>query len=113
MVALPDVLLGYGTNMTQDPRRKRISFGDGYSQRAKDGLNNAPQVWNFTYDNIDDDKAEELRVFFEALGGVDVIEWKPLGQPDVLKWTATNFQSTPSTWQKRTCTVTLTQEFDL
>jgi phage-related protein len=113
MVALPDIELGYGTQMAQDFRRKRISFGDGYSQRARDGLNNAPQVWTFTYDNIPDQQAEQLRLFFEALGGVDVIEWKPLGQATVLKWTATNFQSQPSSWRKKTCSVTLTQEFDL
>lgn len=113
MAALPAIELGYGTQLSQDFRRKRISFGDGYSQRSRNGINSAPQVWSFTYDNIPEEQAEELRVFFEDLGGVDVIEWQPLGQSNVLKWTATNFQSQPTSWRKRTCSITLTQEFDL
>jgi phage-related protein len=113
MVALPAIELGYGTQMSQDYRRKRIQMGDGYSVRAKDGLNNAPQQWSFTWDNIPNVQAEQLRVFFEELAGVDIIEWTPFNQQQELKWTATNFQSQPTTFMKSTCSVTLTQEFDL
>lgn len=113
MVALPNILLGYGTQMTQDYRRKRIQMGDGYSVRARDGLNSTPQQWQFTWDNIPKEDAEDLRVFFEELGGVDLIEWTPLDQDTELKWTATGFQMQPSSFGKRTCSVTLTQEFDL
>jgi phage-related protein len=113
MAALPAIELGYGTQMSQDYRRKRIQMGDGYSVRSRDGLNAAPQQWSFTWDNIPKVQAEELRVFFEELGGVDIIEWTPLDQDTELKFTATNFQSQPTTFGKRTCSVTLTQEFDL
>lgn len=113
MVALPNIELGYGTQMSQDFRRKRIQMGDGYSVRARDGLNAAPQVWSFTWDNIRNADAEALRVFFEQLGGVDLIEWMPHNQDTVLKFTATGFQSQPTSFMRSTCSITLTQEFDL
>lgn len=113
MAALPAIDLGYGTQMGQDYRRKRITFGDGYTQRSRDGLNSAPQQWKFTWDNIPNADAETLRQFFEGLGGVDLVEWTPLGQGTELKWTATGFESQPSSFGKSTCSVTLTQEFDL
>lgn len=113
MVALPSIDKSYGTQMQQSYRRKRIELGDGYSVRALEGLNAKPQVWKIIYDNVTKEEAEELRVFFETLGGVDLIEWQPYNQPDELKWTATDFQSQPSTWQKLSCSVVLTQEFDL
>lgn len=113
MVAIPLIELSYGTQLTQDYRRKRISFGDGYTQRARDGLNSTPQQWSLTWDNIRNAQAELLRVFFQDLAGVDVIEWTPLNQPAELKWTATGFQSQPSSFGRSTCSVTLTQEFDL
>lgn len=113
MVALPSIEKSYGTQMQQSYRRKRIQLGDGYSVRAVDGINSTPQAWKIMYDNVSKEEGEELRLFFEALKGVDIIEWQPYGQPDVLKWTADGFTSQPSTFQKVNCTITLTQEFDL
>ncbi len=113
MVALPNIDQSYGTQMDQDYRRKRIQMGDGYSVRARDGINAEPQQWQVVWDNVSKEDAEDLRVFFEDLGGVDLIEWTPHGQLVELKWSATAFRSGPSTWGKATCSVTLTQEFDL
>lgn len=113
MLAIPLIELSYGTNMTQEYRRKRIQFGDAYSQRARDGLNSTPQQWSLNWDNIRNPQAEILRTFFEGLAGVDLVEWRPLNQPLSLKWTATGFQSQPTTFGRSTCSVTLTQEFDL
>jgi phage-related protein len=113
MTALPNILLSYGTEMTQEYRRKRIQMGDSYSVRARDGVNAEPQQWRLTWENVTHAQAEQLRLFFKALGGVDIVDWKPFNQDATLKWTATGFQSAPSTFGKSTCSVTLTQEFDL
>jgi phage-related protein len=113
MVMIPYLELSFGTDFTQDPRVKRASFGDGYSQRKRDGINSTPQTWGLKWDNIPDATAETLRVFFAGLGGSDVLEWQPYGQPYLLKWTATKFRGRPTGYQISSCSVQLDQEFDL
>ncbi len=113
MPRLPQIRLSYGTELTQEYRRKKISMGDGYSVRAQDGLNAAPQRWKLIWENIPNADAEMLRQFFKELGGVDLIRWQPIDQPEALLWTAGGFSSQPSTFGKRNCSVTLEQEFDL
>lgn len=113
MVAIPYLDLSYGTDMTQKPRVRRVNFGDSYSQREKDGLNAQPQQWKLIWKNIADTDAEALRQFFEARGGVEIIDWTPFGQATALKWTNGDFKSKPTGHSISTCTVTLTQEFDL
>lgn len=113
MTALPDIELSYGTNMSEDYRVRRVDFGDGYSQRAQDGLNAQRQQWQLVWESIPDAQAEQLRVFFRQLGGTGIIEWTPFGQATQLKWTATGFTSKPSGTLISDVSVTLTQEFDL
>ncbi len=109
--ALP--LLSYGTDMTQEYRRKRLTMGDGYSVRALDGLNAKVQRWKLTWNDVANADAEMLRLFFEDLAGVGLVRWTPFNQPSQLLWTAEGFNSAPSSFGKSTCTVNLTQEFDL
>lgn len=113
MVALPDIEPSYGTEMTEQFRRKRIQMGDGYSVRARDGINSKAQEWTVVWAKVSDAEAEQLRVFFEDLGGVDVIEWTPFNQSVELKWTASEFQSKPTGYNNQTCSVVMSQEFDL
>ena len=113
MATLPASDLSYGTDMTEEYRIKRVGFGDGYSQRAEDGLNTVRQQWRLNWDRIPDALAEELRVFFRDLKGTGIIEWTPYNQPDELKWTANNFQSKPVAAMISSCSIVLTQEFDL
>lgn len=112
MVALPFSDMSYGTDMSTDYKNRRVNFGDGFSQRAK-RLNGSVQQWKLVWDNIPDATAETLRAFFEGLQATDIIDWQPYNQPAVLKWTADRFSSKPTGYQTQSCSVTLTQEFDL
>lgn len=99
--------------MSTSYRVKRVSFGDGYTQRAPDGLNTVRQQWRLVWERIPDTLAETLRLFFNGLGGTGLIEWTPYNQPTELKWTANDFTSKPVGALIATVSVTLTQEFDL
>lgn len=103
----------YGTDMQQEFKVKRLELGDGATQRKRKGLNSTPQQWSINWDNIPDDDAETLRLFFEGLGGTDVLLWTPYNQTIELKWTANRFRSRPSGYKVHTCSIELTQEFDL
>lgn len=109
---IPFLDLSYGTDMSQDYKNRRVDFGEGVSQRAK-RLNGAPQTWRLVWENIPEDVAEELRVFFENLQGTDIIEWRPYNQTAVLKWTADRWSSKPSGHRRFSAGIQLTQEFDL
>lgn len=110
----PETLdLSYGTDMSQDYKVDRVDFGDGYSQRGVPGLNSTPQQWRLNWSGISDTDAETLRVFFEELAGVSIIEWTPYNQTDELKWTANGWSAKPSGFCIQDCSITLSQEFDL
>ena len=110
---LPDIDPSYGTDMTQRPRRKRLTFGDGYTSRKRHGINSNPQAWNVVWENISEAEGETLRAFFEDQGGVDIVLWTPFGQADELKFSNDDFRLRPSGYGVVTCSVQLEQEFDL
>lgn len=112
MANLPFLDMSYGTDMSMDVRVKRVDLGDGYSQRALDGLNAARQQWRLVWDRIPDANAEVLRVFFRDLGA-GVVDWTPYNQPTPLKFSASGFTSKPVAYIISTVSVTLLQEFDL
>lgn len=112
MATIPYSDLSYGTDMNQEYRGRRVDFDEGFSQRAK-RKNGTRQRWRLVWDKIRDDKAEELRQFFEGLQGVGVIEWTPYNQLRELKWTASGWTSRPSGFLVNDCSIELGQEFDL
>lgn len=111
-LVIPYLDLSYGTDMSQDYRNRRVDFDEGYSQRAK-RMNGARQQWRLVWDKIRDDTAEELRLFFEAAQGTELIEWLPYNQPTLLYWTADRWSQRPSGFLVNDCSIVLTQEFDL
>lgn len=113
MAALPAIEPSFGTDMSMGIAVDRISYGDGYSQRANPGLNSVVQKWRLNYNAISEADATTLRDFVAGLAGVGVIEWTPFGQSVELKWTATGWTEKPSGYGIMDCSFVLTQEFDL
>ena len=113
---LPDIPLSYGSSVQEDYRVRddNTVFGDGYSQRERDGLNTNMQQGSLSYRNISEEDAETLRVFFAGLGATDYFEWQPWGQPTVLKWITTGaFRMQPSGHLRLDCRIDIMQVFDL
>lgn len=50
---------------TRKPRTLAIKFGDGYEQRAADGLHSDLQSWSLTFDPITVADADTIEAFFE------------------------------------------------
>ena len=46
----PDIAPTYGSSPKNDFRVLEASFGDGYSQRAADGLNSSKITWSLTWE---------------------------------------------------------------
>ena len=70
------------TNLITQTAAKSVSFttivaqfGDGYMQRAGDGINDKKESWNIMYDNLDQTQRNALWVFIDSVKSTDVIEW--------------------------------------
>lgn len=61
-------------------------FGDGYLQRAGDGINKKQETWNVTYDNLSQTQRDLLWIFIEQVQMSDVIEWTAPGDLSQKKW---------------------------
>jgi len=61
-------------------RTLQAQFGDGYSQRAGDGINTIVDEWDVQWNALDQTNADEIIDFLEARGGYESFEWTPPGE---------------------------------
>lgn len=66
----------YGASDETQTRVKTAQFGDGYQQRAGDGINNVLRAWNLTFSKTTNDMAS-ITAFLENEGGVTSFLWTP------------------------------------
>lgn len=73
-------------------RVRKVNFGDGYTQRIPDGLNNVSQKWPLTFEG---NAAEMLpiRDFFISHAGASSFYWTPPGGTQGL-WVVEKFNMT-------------------
>lgn len=75
------------------PRVKAVAFGDGYEQRAPDGLNNLAQEFPLSFDDVDNDIGDAIIAFLEARGGYEAFDWTP-------KWATTAVRVKCPNWSR-------------
>jgi phage-related protein len=66
--------------MDSAPRVLRADYGDGYTQRAGDGINNDPEMWRVIFVNIDDAVGDAIEAFLKARGGHEYFLWTAPGR---------------------------------
>jgi phage-related protein len=54
-----------------------VKFGDGYQQRAGDGINTLPRTWSVQFKNFDRAVADQIDAFLRARGGIEAFVWQP------------------------------------
>ena len=59
-----------GFTRASTPKIHMADFGDGYSQRIADGINNLQQTMNVSFSTRPKAEIDDLVAFFESLGGV-------------------------------------------
>lgn len=57
-----------------EPKVRTANFGDGYSQRVKDGINNAMEQWSVRFTGTVE-RLGEINDFLKARGGADTFAW--------------------------------------
>ncbi len=63
-----------------ETRFLQADLGDGYTQRAGDGIQTVIESWNVTFEALDQTTADTLIAFFEDLDGYQKFEWTPFRQ---------------------------------
>lgn len=60
---------------TAEPKVRLVSFGDGYEQRQKNGINHNLRSYSLTFTG-DRDYIDEIDDFLDDRGGVEAFTWK-------------------------------------
>ena len=84
-----------GPRKSVKSRVLRANFGDGYSQRAGDGINLFDEVWTVEWENLDSTEVVALETQLESARGVDIITWTPHGESTAKKFTITQWEINP------------------
>ena len=81
------------TNKISDQSTKSYSYktlsagyGDGYSQRANDGINNKVETWTVKYVPLLQADRNTVMTVFDTVQGVDYVTWTPPGDSTSKKY---------------------------
>ncbi len=66
----------YSAQVETSPRVRRAAFGDGYEQRAGDGINSLQRKWTLRFSRNDTD-LDAIVAFLEARAAVESFDWSP------------------------------------
>jgi phage-related protein len=59
----------------KQPKIKKVSFGDGYTQQSPDGINYNLATWNLNWDALTTAEKTSIENFLEAAGGYATFQW--------------------------------------
>jgi phage-related protein len=114
MVAFPAVSAPVaGSSVSPEVRVLKASFGDGYSQRAADGINNVVDKYQLTWENVDRSEANVIDNFLRARAGVEFFTYTMPGQTTPRKWLCEQWTRNHITAVLDTVQATFIECFDL
>jgi len=88
------IFMAPGSSRTVEPKMLVNPFGDGYVQRAADGINTDSDVYSVSTSNLTETEADALETFFRDHKDGTHFVWTPPGSAVVQKfmikdWTRT------------------------
>jgi phage-related protein len=98
-----------GARDAYELREVEVRFGDGYSQRAPDGLNPEESTHELTFSELDEVTANDIITFLRGNVGAS-FSWTPLGTSTAIKVKCTRFNRTLDAGFRYTFTVSATFE---
>lgn len=107
----PNVIDGQTSQTTA--RTLVAQFGDGYSQRAGDGLNAIGSTVTLNWVNLTKVQADAIEAFFAARGGYEAFLYAVPCLTDERKWIAQSWSRTKRLSNRQSITATFEQVFDL
>lgn len=102
----------FGASVEKKPKVKSITFGDGYEQRVRDGLNTSPSKWTLQFAMRDNDETDEIMGFLEDRGAVEAFEWTPPNESTAIKVVCRNWTKTLNKFNLNSISATFEQVFE-
>ncbi len=98
---LPSIPMAFSPSVSEEPRVRRIKFGDGYEARVLDGLNPISMTTTIPWKNRTKLEATVLVDFFRRHGGHRWFWWVPPNEVARRKfvcpqWTLTRSTDSPA-----------------
>lgn len=94
--------------VTHEPRIREAKLGDGYSQRAQDGMNADMASWSLRFSGRSLAEGEAIDAFLAAQGGVTAFDWTPPNGVST-KWLCKKWSRAYVSYESQTVTATFTQ----
>ncbi|HEY8566589.1 MAG TPA: phage tail protein [Beijerinckiaceae bacterium] len=102
-----------GVVRKQQLKLLKASFGDGYSQTTRDGLNHMRRVVDLTWEVLTPAQADAIVDFLEDHGGDLPFLYTAPGDDTARRWTCDTWQETHIVHPYRAVTATFEQSFSL
>lgn len=101
-----------GTSESREPRVLAAQFGDGYTQRAGDGINANPGELSPSWNVLLEGEAQAILNFFASHKGYIPFKFKLPGEATARKWICTKWNRTWATNRTVDVTATWKEVFD-
>jgi phage-related protein len=111
VATLPDICPSRAQK-TINPRTLQSDFGDGYTQRAQDGLNNRLRVYQVAWERYPLADIVTLETFLESQEGYIAFDWTP-PNGTAGKWIARTWTRSDRTYNIATLTSRFEEVADL
>lgn len=106
-----------GFTKTSKPRVRKMVFGDGYEQRAVDGINNLTETYNLTFSNRTKAETDDIIAFLDSKAGVTLFNFtvpdtNSSGSEKTIKVVCDTYSQTYSYDDFYTCTATFRRVYE-
>jgi phage-related protein len=103
-----------GSQLEEEPRVSTTQFGDGYAQRAPDGINNMPRRWALQFRACGLAQGDEIVAFFRTHGGYKAFDWTPPRETVTAAWVCKSWRrSLPNALGESDISATFEEDFAL
>lgn len=101
-----------GFSLESTPKVLSSNFGDNYSQRVGDGINNIGEEWDLTFTNRKLEDADAIISFFTQKRGTEAFLWTPPGETEQVVVLASSWKKSYSSPATRTISVKFTRTYE-
>jgi phage-related protein len=107
----PPVAPSVGTRKSVTARVLTAQFGDGYAQRAVDGLNAVTRKASLAWEALRPHDADDIEAFFEERSGARAFSYTLPGETNAHLWTCAEWTRSGVDFEITSLTAELTQVF--
>jgi phage-related protein len=102
----------YQAQLDEQPRTITAKFGDGYEQRAADGINVRPRKWSLKFENRSNTDRDTVLTFFRTHNAVTAFDWTP-PEGAAGKFVCRAWQNVPVQYNLNTITAVFEEVFEV